>query len=177
MPLEAFLGLAEADQLTRVDRWAAAGRLDELLALHDGLVRWAELHRDDASERRWPSLRVFGRLLNLLLPNKYCETAQDGRLRAKLTPAALARMRQASYDGILAPLLTADEPTCARFIASLTVEELCSLQTLLRRCAKEPGQLRTVRSPEFAAVRRAIQERVAQRLDVMPRARSGGKPQ
>ncbi len=122
--LEAFLALAEAGQLAYVEACATPERRADLIHLNDAYVRWAEQHQHDPAERRWVSLRVLARWLDILLPGDvttdgYREAAQDGRLRQRLTGAALARLRMESYSGALGPLLAADDATRSRFIASL----------------------------------------------------------
>jgi hypothetical protein len=163
--LEAFLAMTEVEQLERIDACAAAGHLAELLPLHDAYIRWAELHQHDPTARGWLCLPVLARLLDVLQPGDACtdgyrEMAQDGRLRERLTPAALASLRQQSYHGTLAPLFTADDATRAVFIASLDPNQLRNLDTLLRRYATE----RDGRPHRDRTIRRAVRLMVAQRL-------------
>jgi hypothetical protein len=163
--LEAFLALTGVEQLERINACAASGRLAELLHLHDAYVRWAELQQYNPTARGWLSLPVLARLLDVLQPGDACtdgyrEMARDRRLRERLTPSALASLRQQSYHGTLAPLFTADDATRAVFIASLDPRELRNLDTLLRRYAAErDGRPHRVRS-----IRRAVRLMVAQRL-------------
>ena len=72
---------------------------------------------------------------------------QHRDLRERLTPEGLARMRAATYDDELLPLLNASEKKQQIFLVSLDSTELSNLGELIKRYMRETGH--SARAQEF----------------------------
>lgn len=131
-PIEEFL----AEPITEQLRWIGALTPEAATALHNATLK-KNIHAE-----------VLAGLLERASPEEYLGAEQDPDLRDALTPESLARVRQATYDSQLRPLLLEPQAGQLAFVGSLNSAERAALLQLLDRYAREFGRSHACRNLE-----------------------------
>lgn len=134
-----FLRLSPSAQL----RVIKGVKIENLKTLRDQIEAYAEVHGGSPV-----TLEVLIAIMWLCEPKLYSDREQSAALRQKTTPAALKKVRMATYESKIRPLLHFSVAKQKEYVISLSIDDRAALLKLLDHYAREFGRSERCRSFE-----------------------------